>query len=252
MDNPNYYPPDFKRLCELNREKDLSCFFKKELPLVSRNNLEFPSKVYVLNLDDRSDRWERFNHNNTELFANFEVVRFPAIKKDPVVDAIFDSFTKCIGEAKEESFLILEDDCYLVSGGLEKLKLAWSDLPSDWDALIGNHYFFTDMELIGENLAKPIGRASTANFGVYRKTLVEKIEANKEFREVTDSKDWDHFLCLVPEINNYTVWPMISREMAGFSDHKNRILDMNMRLREHSYKYQFVDQINFYENIWRK
>jgi hypothetical protein len=45
---------------------------------------------------------------------------------------------------------------------------------------------------------------------------------------------------------------MISREMAGFSDHKNRILDMNMRLREHSYKYQFVDQINFYENIWRK
>jgi hypothetical protein len=63
-------------------------------------------------------------------------------------------------------------------------------------------------------------------------------------------RDIDHFITSeeVP-INNYTVWPMISREYVSHSDHKNSVKDMTNRIRENAFLYQFVDSDTYYPSI---
>ena len=145
----------------------------------------------------------------------------------------------------------MEDDSYLAEGGIEKLKETWEDLPEDWDVLIGNHYFFGGMNILTDNLAKPTQRASTINFSIFRKTCLPKIKEHKYLRDTYPSiRDFDHYVTseIVP-INNYTVWPMISREISSYSDHRGRILDSSIRIRENAYKYKFIDQDKYYSSL---
>jgi hypothetical protein len=155
------------------------------------------------------------------------------------------------GFTEEESIIIMEDDAYIAKGGIEKLRESWRDLPDDWDALMGNHYHFGTMEILSDSIAKPTDRASTANFGVYRNSILQKIKDHEESRNGNPfKKDFDHFITsnTVP-INNYTVWPMISREIPSFSDHNGKELDMSVRIREHAFRYRFVDDETYYPSL---
>ena len=77
-----------------------------------------------------------------------------------------------------------------------------------------------------------------------------KILENIDRRGDESTKDFDHFITseFVP-VNNYTVWPMISREISSFSDHKGKKLDSSMKIRENAYKYLFIDQDNYYPSM---
>lgn len=241
--------PDYKRLSELNRatdELDITRAERSHEP----NAKKFPSRIYVLNLPERNDRWERFQGMNQLLFELFEVVRFPAFKTGNVQDAIFKSFKSCAESAEEDTFMIMEDDAYLVEGAIEHLHQIWDQIPGDWDVIFGNHYFYSKLEIINDSVAKPIGRASTANFAIYSKSLIPKLD-DLSLRENTSLREWDHFLTGNPSINNYLLWPMISREVAGFSDHRGREMNINLRLREHKYKFNFLDNEKFYIDIWK-
>jgi len=62
--------------------------------------------------------------------------------------------------------------------------------------------------------------------------------------------DIDHFItCEEVPINNFTIWPMVSREYTSFSDHKGKVKDMTMRIRENAYLYQFVDSHIYYPSL---
>jgi GR25 family glycosyltransferase involved in LPS biosynthesis len=229
-----------------------------QVDLGPKNKCPFPTKVFVINVSGRGDRMEKFKVNNSELYQTFDVQRWEAVTTGfrpgaDVVDAIFQSFVTCMefGFAEEESIIIMEDDAYLAKGGIEKLREAYEDLPDDWDVLIGNHYFFGLMKILTDNIAKPADRASTANFGVYRRSILQKIKDHEWTRKENPFKrDIDHFITsnTVP-INNYTVWPMISREIPSFSDHKGKNLDVVSRIRENSYKYRFVDGEEYYSSL---
>jgi GR25 family glycosyltransferase involved in LPS biosynthesis len=242
---------------KIEDEKSISDL-RGQIDLGPKNKCPFPTKVFVINRSEREDRLEKFKANNSELYQTFDVQRWEAVTPgfrpgSDVVDAIFQSFVTCMefGFDKEESIIIMEDDAYLAKGGIEKLREAWKDLPDDWDVLIGNHYFFGLMEILTDNIAKPTDRASTANFGVYRKSILQKIKDYEGSRnENLFKRDFDHFLTsdTVP-INNYTVWPMISREISSFSDHKGKELNMVSRIRENSYKYRFVDEEEYYSSL---
>ena len=106
------------------------------------------------------------------------------------------------------------------------------------------------MKILTDHLAKPVDRASTANFIVVRKTTLPKILENIDLRGIESIRDFDHFVTSdqVP-VNNYTVWPMISREIASFSNHKGKDLDSSMKIKENSYKYLFIDQEKFYSSL---
>jgi hypothetical protein len=250
MNNPIFSgPPDFKRISEKNRELDESDLIYSESDF-SGNYKKFPTKIFVINLEDRKDRWESFLIKNAILSEKFEVIRFNAVKRTPVQKAIFESFSSCISGANDETFIIMEDDSYLVEGGLDHIIKTWSQIPGDWDVIFGNHYFFSKMQILNQNFAKPIGRASTANFGIYSNTLNGKI-INYDMIEDPSLKEWDHFLTGNPDINNYVYWPMISRESGGFSDHKGRYMDINFRTREHRFRFNFLDNEKFYPVIWK-
>ncbi len=236
-----------------NRNLDLEKLedLRSSAPISANNKCKFPTEVRVINLEKRSDRWERFQEINKDLFSEFTITRFNAVEGSNVVDAIFNSFTFCLEESfkNNETVIIMEDDCYLAPGGLEKLKLAFLDLPGDWDCLIGNHYFITGMEILTDHLARPKNQASTLNFAVFRNTILNKIKSNIHLRSNL-LRDIDHFITSeqVP-INNYTVWPMISREYVSHSDHKNSVKDMTIRIRENAFLYQFVDSDTYYPSI---
>jgi GR25 family glycosyltransferase involved in LPS biosynthesis len=242
---------------KIEDEKSISDL-RGQVDLSSKNKCPFPTKVFVINRSEREDRMEKFRANNSDLHQLFDVQRWEAVTPgfrpgSDVIDAIFQSFVTCMefGFTEEESIIIMEDDAYLAKGGIEKLREAWNDLPDDWDVLIGNHYFFGQIEILTDNIAKPTDRASTANFGVYRKSILQKIKDHEESRNGNPYKrDFDHFITsnTVP-INNYTVWPMISREIPSFSDHKGKELDITGRIRENAFKYKFVDQETYYSSL---
>lgn len=246
---PGYYSCTSRR----NKSDDVSKIFdlRDQKLIKSPNNLLFPSRAFVINLDKRPDRWETFQHHNKLLLENFEVQRFSGIEKNPPKDGIFESFTKCmeLGFQTEESIIIMEDDCYLVPGAIDKIKKAWDDLPSDWDCLIGNHYLIYGIDVLTDNIAKPRSRASTANFCIFRNTALTKITGNQHLR-VNHNSHIDHFLTSEETpINNYTIWPMVSREYLSFSDHKGKVRNMEPYIAEHSYLYQFIDGDDYYTSL---
>jgi GR25 family glycosyltransferase involved in LPS biosynthesis len=255
MNNPlrsSEGPGYFRGVSKKNKAENLARIIPqtKILGKFKSNPCKFPTQVYVVNLDRRQDRWQEFKLRNSLLFQNFEVSRFSALEKEDRQDAIFESHFSCLQEnlKNSECIIVMEDDAYLAEGWLPKLKLAFQDLPSDWDCLIGNHYFFGQMQILTPHLAQPLGIASTVNFVVYRKTILEKISSNWDQRKETP--DFDHFITSekIP-IQNYTIWPMISREYLSFSDHKQRIRNMEIRVAENSHLFQFVDSESYYPSI---
>jgi GR25 family glycosyltransferase involved in LPS biosynthesis len=249
MNDPTRSSPDFRRLSELNRSADESCLIHANYD-GELNTSPFPQKVYVLNLPEREDRWQKFCESNGDLFEEFEVIRFQAIKGQDVQESIFTSFLTCLKSCPDETCIIMEDDAYLADGGIDQIKKTWSLIPEDWEVVFGNHYFFTKLNILDRPFACPIGRASTANFGIYHQRLIPKIEKSS-FREDPSTREWDHLLTGDPEIKNYLYWPMISREHPGYSDHRGKIMDINLRTREHRCRYNFIDNEKFYERIWK-
>lgn len=249
MNDPLRSSPDFNRLSELNREADeASIHFT---PYSGPLNVDaFPKKVYVINLPEREDRWNQFVSSNEELFQHFEVVRFSATKGQDVRDAIFTSFLSCLKSCEDSSCIIMEDDSYVVPRGIDQIRETWKLIPRDWEVVFGNHYFFSELKVLNESFAKPIGRASTANFGIYHQRIIPKIESST-LKGNPSTKEWDHLLTGDPNICNYLYWPMISREHPGHSDHRGKFMNINFRTREHRYKFNFKDNENFYDRIWK-
>lgn len=258
MDNPLSSGPSkgyFRIMSNKNRLSDLQKIQNSRLSSqeFKKNPCQFPTSVYVINLDRREDRWENFMKLNQNSLANFQITRFSALEKKSPVDGIFASFSTCLTEhlKDEETIIIMEDDSYLVAGAMDKIRLAFEDLPEDWDCLIGNHYFIGRIEILTDHLAKPLGTASTLNFGIFRRTIVDKIEANIEKRDtVVGIKDFDHFVTS-PETNihNYTIWPMVTREFLSVSDHHQKVRNMEARIRENAFLYQFIDSDTYYPSL---
>ena len=243
----------FSFISNKNKEEDLKKILdsKEEFKeKIGTNTCQFPQKALVINLSERSDRWEKFQSKNPDLFNRLQTERFEAIKNPDVRKAIFLSHMGCLSDLSEnECVLVLEDDCELAQGWYDKLYLAFRDLPDDWDVLIGNHYFFSSINIISDNLAKPEGTASTANFVLYRGTALKKIQFDFGIRD-TGLDDIDHFLTSpLTSIINYTVWPMLAREFVSVSDHHQKVRNMEIRVREHSFLFPYIDSDSYYPKI---
>lgn len=257
MNNPlgvSIAPGHFSQISENNKKEDLKNILNGTSEFLSyqgKNSAKFPSKALVINLKEREDRWESFQKKNSYLFEKLEVSRFEAITDPDVRKGIFLSHLGCLEQSfpNEDCILVLEDDCELALGWYDKLLCAFSDLPEDWDVLIGNHYFFGQIVVLSDNIAQPIGRASTANFVLYKKSSLEKIKNEIYLRE-NGLQDIDHFLTdTVTSIKNYTVWPMLSREFLSFSDHHRKVRNMEFRVREHAFLFPYIDSEIYYPSL---
>ena len=67
--------------------------------------------IYVINLSERTDRWEQII---TELGTDFNLIRVNAVKHEIGTIGCFMSHQKCIQIAKDNglsSIIVAEDDC---------------------------------------------------------------------------------------------------------------------------------------------
>lgn len=105
-------------------------------------------KIYCINLDERTDRWEhclkefdKLNTTNYERFAALRAATLPNGQKGEGRHGHTKTYCALIDKAIEDnvkSCLILEDDFHFELAGdslIELLGKAFSQLPDDWDAL---------------------------------------------------------------------------------------------------------------------
>jgi GR25 family glycosyltransferase involved in LPS biosynthesis len=207
---------------------------------------EYFDKIYCINLDRRTDRWEECQ----KIFSKhgLEVERFSAIdgsKENYGLGYPYDnelagaiSHTKVIEKARElklKNVLILEDDVDFI-GDLEKLFTEFiKETPQNWDGLLfgGNHVGGGMM--VTKNLMKVNRSYALHSYGLNFKVFNETIGyMNSRIQNVIDngkeviktSVAADFFMADLHRINNwYCFRPHLAWQRTGFSDIQNTVMD---------------------------
>lgn len=97
--------------------------------------------IFVINLDERTDRWDRIQKDFGKMF---NLVRVSAIKHENGWIGCLLSHKKCVQYAKDNNMkyiIVVEDDCDPLDNidkKLLKLKEEIFDVRSDWDIYIGS------------------------------------------------------------------------------------------------------------------
>jgi hypothetical protein len=97
-------------------------------------------KAYVINLKERTDRWDTFQENWKNIDLDF--VRVDAFKMENVYHAVFYKHRELLQQAKnrgETHLLVMEDDampCVLFKKRFEYIK-EYLDPRNDWDVMNG-------------------------------------------------------------------------------------------------------------------
>jgi GR25 family glycosyltransferase involved in LPS biosynthesis len=173
-----------------------------------KNPFNFFNKIYCINLEDRTDRWEEcLEMSNQYEISNLERIDaikiesdLPPKRKGQIGCSL--SYAKCINLALQNDFdnvLILEDDFQFLldkENLHSKMKLAINDLPEDWDALyfggtVISSYGHIPLMPYRENLLKLNGAHTTHSIAFSKKGLLKIVNFFKD-------KPWEQEL-----INNY-------------------------------------------------
>lgn len=146
-------------------------------------------KIYCINLDRRSDRWEKCE----ALFdkVKIQVERFSAIDKNSIVNnskitngqlACLYSHYNVVQTAKNFGYskiLILEDDVVFEENIDEIFKQSIDDIPEDWNMLYfgGNHLH--GLNHVKNNVYKTIYSLATHAYGIknsFYDTILSKLK----------------------------------------------------------------------------
>ena len=208
------------------------------------NPFDFFEKIYCINLDHRTDRWQQCCEIFNEYGISDKVERFSAIQykhKDPLYSKAMGQLgcssshfeiTKNALERKLENYLVLEDDFYFLDKPeilFNKLNLNLKQLPLDWQMLYlgGNldlSYERYPIQKHSNNLFKLNACHTTHEFSV-NKSLYEKILKNSLLN--IDMQEWynkytviDVYLSkeILKDNKCYIVNPLLSLQKPGFSN----------------------------------
>jgi GR25 family glycosyltransferase involved in LPS biosynthesis len=208
---------------------------------------EYFDKIYCINLDRRTDRWEECEKIFSKL--NLVVERFSAedgklltlphgdAYNAEIAGAI--SHTNVIKDAKEKGYkniLILEDDVEFHPDFEILLDKMFSQVPNDWEMLFfgGNHVQgFTN---ISENIQRLFGSYAIHAYGIKNdvydiiiKFMSDKIDMvfNNKETKYTPSVAADYFMAFLHK--TLTVYgfknPHLAWQRTGFSDIQGGIVN---------------------------
>jgi GR25 family glycosyltransferase involved in LPS biosynthesis len=207
---------------------------------------EYFDKIYCINLDRRTDRWEECQ----KIFSkhNLEVERFSAVDgsvenyglgypyDNELAGAI--SHTKVVEKAKKFSLkkvLILEDDVDFIENLNEVFSQNIDKVPSDWEGLLfgGNHV--GGFHPINNNVVK-VGRSyalhayalndKSYDFVIsYMNNKIQNIIKNGK-TSIKTSVAADFFMAdLHRTLNWYSFRPHLAWQRTGYSDIQQSIMD---------------------------
>ena len=191
------------------------------------------TNAYVINLDERTDRWNKIQ----ETFKNrpFNIERISAVKNEIGLLGCTMSFVKAVEKAKENNLpyiLIMEDDCKPKDNfdTLWPTIKDWLEKNMDkWEIFIGGNtaYAFNDVSTIkplckiDENIKLYYTIISTAHFfcinsSVYDKYIDVKQYLTKELfqNQVHTSDRWPN----IQKMKIVTPVPFIAIQEESYSD----------------------------------
>lgn len=198
--------------------------------------MDFFDKIYVINLDHRTDRWYKVVENFKSI-GLYDYERFSAIKSDCGWKGCRDSHLSIIKDAKEKGYkniLIFEDDFVLSVEFNDILNKVITQLPDDWDMLYlgGNTNKCKNKIKVSDNLFNVDSVLTThcyaINSSIYDKVLNEAIiiPPQKGFlRGQSIDVYYSEFVCKTNNV--YITNPMICTQSTGYSDIEKRVLDYN-------------------------
>ena len=186
--------------------------------------------IYCINLKDREDRWRHIRINKTEMDFEGEIIRMDAIKHKKGFVGCGLSHQKAIKIAKEkklDKILVIEDDCLFKNGSFEHFLNCIEQLPEDWDVLTGGvSWFLHDrrtVKRVSKNLVK-LSDFAASHFFLYKSSSYNKILQWQKDRHI------DRYmgsLCRSKKLNVYCSTPFIARQIADFSDVKQKEVNFN-------------------------
>lgn len=186
----------------------------------------FPHKVCI-NLDRRSDRWERmrarFAEHNIE-----QVVRFPALDgKSLDIPATWDDFPgaygclrshlKVVEQAREEarpSVLIFEDDAVLAPQFSTRFAEYINQVPEDWDMILFGGIHGEPPEGVSPNVTRVRHSLSTYTYALHHTIYDDFIDLNRRAQTLLDQNTRS----LQKKFNSYCFMPHLAWVEEDFSD----------------------------------
>ena len=202
---------------------------------------QFFDKIYCINLDRRTDRWEHFINQSHE-FNLSNIERISAIDGNDLNPSDYNSnlskgelglllTTISIFEKSKkenlEKILILEDDCVFETE-LYQIQKYFKNLPSDWDMIYfgGNHNLhgnYPEPVKINDYVKKILYTYSSHMIGFHNKIFDKVLLLSKSNQFPIDIV----YSMLQKENNCYTFYPRLSTQLVDFSDIQNKITDYN-------------------------
>lgn len=189
---------------------------------------EIFDKIYVINLDERTDRMEAFDKQAKELGIIYE--RWPAIKGEkgvlPRKEACKKSHRTAIKKAMDlgvQRVFVFEDDAAFVDDFNNKLKHFYSEIPENWDMLYLGAWHL-NFKPYKEGIVKMVNSYSAHAYGINTQFM------SKCYESTFNRLPVDLAMATRHEQNNvYCAKPALVYQAPGYSD-----LDKEYRdVREH-------------------
>jgi glycosyl transferase family 25 len=193
-------------------------------------------KIYCINLDERSDRWEKVK-KKFESVGLTNYTRFSAIKTGDGWNGCKQSHLTIIKEAKDKgykNFLVFEDDFILHKDFNHILNESISSLPNDWDMLYlgGNLLKCTQQEDVSSTLIK-VNSVLTTHCYMMRNTLYDKVlneapdfpRQHGFLRGQAIDVYYSEFICKTHNV--YMTSPSICGQEEGYSDIEKKNMNYN-------------------------
>jgi glycosyl transferase family 25 len=193
------------------------------------------NNIYCINLDKRTDRWEKFLAEIKQI--NLENVnRFSAIDGNNIINGtnllngelgVLLSHYELIKLAKEKNFdniLILEDDVVFTHTA-SKLDEYMEKIPQNWDFIYfgGNHIYGREPQKINDKVIK-LNHTVALQCIAIKNTMYDVIlEVLGKKKKQVDA----YYADLQKPFNAYGVKPNIAIQREDYSDIQNKIVNYN-------------------------
>lgn len=196
--------------------------------------LDYFDKIFVINLDKRSDRWSKVVENFKKInLSNYE--RFSAIETPNGWEGCKASHLSIIKKAKEngyKNFLVFEDDFVLSEDFNDVLKKSLVDLPNDWDMFyLGGNLVKCSSKIPTSNNITKVNSVLTTHCYAMKNTIYDKvlneapsIPPQRGFlRGQSIDVYYSEFIC--KNNNVYIINPMICTQGNDYSDIEKRVVN---------------------------
>lgn len=181
--------------------------------------MEFPP-ILVINLDNRTDKWEQIQKDFQDWPVKLE--RVSAIKDDTGWKGCYLSHLKCVKIAKERNYpwvLYLEDDCMLTPGAKQRftnlLPFLWYARPH-WDYFMGGLSGVTGCGLINVEQTLYIARGFGAHFCLIHSDTYDRV---LDIMDIEPEEPCDSLYRKAMRL--WITIPFIAKQYAGYSDISN-------------------------------